>query len=602
MNHISGLKVFNIWKTIVLLGAITVSHCLNGNDCLADIGEKTNAEEDKSTSENITELLENGNALLKSGKFSEALPVWLKVLKSSPDNPNYSFKLGLCYRNSFDKQTKSLPYFKVATSDMTAKYDFYGNSGKEAPFDAIYFLAEAYMYANNPVAAVDFFNLYLDRYNGTPPIDVSHQVRYCLNAQKMINSPLQIKFTNIGNMINTVYTEANPVISIDKTKMLFSSRRLRDDRSNKGQFDKNKGVYSEDIYIADNVKGEWKNAKIFKHNTDQNEAPLAISADGKTVYLNREDKGVYNLYYSTFIDGEWEEPKKLGSNINSAYDESGLSISANGKHLYFTSARAGGQGGTDIYHCELVEGKWGKAKNIGAIANSPYSEVSPYIHPNGKRLYFSSNGFQNISMGGYDIFYTELQDDGSWSIPINVGYPINSTRDDINFFVTPDGDRYVASINKENNYDIFLLKKGRYDASNLKPGTVVEVQTETEVMEILELERIVEQEVEVLEIVEVETEVEKFIEIETEVEVIEIIEVEVDPQIAIAKAEKAKADAQKAEADAQKAKAEAEIKLAEAQKARAQEEIVKAEAEKAKAEAEIMEAKAKVAKAEIKKA
>jgi len=605
-NYIQTINQMKVLNLLLFVAFYFVSISINAQD-LASINkvnsDKSTIAEETSPKVDLKSMVAEGNKLLINKQFGDALPVWLKVLKQVPDNANYNFKLGLCYSNSFDKQTKALAYFKVATSNMTPKYSFNDAETKQAPYDAIYFLAEAYLANNDPENALDYYNFYLDKYDGYPPVSVDKQIRYCLNAKKMLDAPFQIKYSNVGSMVNTAYAEASPVVSIDKTKMFLCSRRLREDKSNKEFTDKNSGRYLEDIYISKSDGTDWQKPEYFKHNTEFNEAPLAISSDGKTMYFKREEKSSTNLYYTTFNNGAWSEPSKLGSGINSSYDESGLTISPDGKALYFSSNRANGQGGSDIFQCTKQEdGKWSKPKNLGEIVNTAFNETAPFLHPNGKSLYFSSNGFHNISMGGYDLFITELQDNGSWSIPKNVGYPINSTRDDKNFYVTPDGSRYVASISKDNNYDIFILGKGRFNPLNVKPGTPVEIQTEFEVMEILELEKEVEKEVEVLEIVEVETEVEKLVEIETEVEVLEIIEVEVDPQIAIAKAELAKAEAEKAIAAAEKAKADAEIRFAAAQEAKAKAEIAKAEEAKAKAEAEIQNAKAKIADAEKSKA
>jgi hypothetical protein len=242
---------------------------------------------------------------------------------------------------------------------------------------------------------------------------------------------------------------------------------------------------------------------------------------------------------------------------------------------------------------------------MGDIINTRGNEVNPFMHPGGNKLYFSSNGWYSKGMGGYDIFFIARQEDGSWSTPQNIGYPINSTRDDMNFYVGANGKRYCTAISDEFNHDIYFLEEGKFDKNNLKPGTVIELQTEVEVMEIIELEKEVEVEVEVLEIMEIETEVEKEVAVEKEVEVVEIIEVEADPAFAKAAAEKAKAEAEikKAEAEiaaAERSKSDAIIKKAEAEIAAA--EKVKAEAELKKAEAEIQTAKAKIADAEKAKA
>ena len=559
----------------------------------------TNEEE---TNSEVESLMAKGNKLLGKGDFYSALPVWLKLVKDDPENSNINFKLGLCYHNSQDKQTKALPYFINAVKSLTGNYNFTSLEERNAPNDAIYFLAEAYRASNQPDHALKHYLIYKDQHEGAPPIRVDEKIRECMNAQKMLKAPLNVKYANAGETVNTGFYEASPVVSIDNNLIFFASARLRKDESNKNKVDPETNRYFTDIYLAQsNGAGGWKKAKLFEHTASGNEAPLCISSDSKTLFFCREEKGETNLYETTLESGIWSPPTQLGSNINSSFDDTGLTLSPDGNTLYFTSTREGGHGKADIYRAtKNADGTWGKASNMGKLVNSSGNELNPFMHPNGKKLYFSSDGWHTKGMGGNDIYFIAMQEDGSWSPPQNIGYPINSMRDDMHFYVAANGQRYCTAISDNFNYDIYSLEEGQFDKANLKPGTVIELQTELEVMDIIELEKEVEKEIEVTEIVEVETEVEKEIEIEKEVEVVEIIEVEKDPAFAKARAEEAKARAEEA-------KALAEIKMAEATKAKseadiitAQAEIKKAEADKIAAEAQLAEANAKIKEAEAK--
>ncbi|MBI4647058.1 MAG: PD40 domain-containing protein [Bacteroidia bacterium] len=554
---------------------------------------------------NLDSLIALGNKLFEKGLFGKALPVWLKVLKADINNANANFKVGLCYWNSYDKQSKALPYFKLASENVSAKYNFYCKELKSAPYDAFFFLGEAYLALNKPDSAIKTYTKYRNLYNGKPVLNADKRIIQCYNAKALSNAPLQVKFTNI-NMVNSGYPETSPVITIYNSAMFYSSCRLREDQSNKDWIDQSTGKYTGDIYYTKkDGSGNWELPVIFEHSTDKDEAPVFISGDGKTLYFRRKDNGNYDLYSSNFQDGVWSAPVAL-SGVNSSYNETGASVTVNGKYMFFSSDREGGYGKYDIYYCiKKSNGKWGKPKNIGITVNSSDNETLPFVQATGDKLYFSSDIPQ--SMGGFDIFFSEMNADSLWSSPINLGYPVNTTGNDMSYYLTSGGTRYCSSLSDKLDYDLFRIEEGQFDASNLKPGTVSEITKELDVMEVVEIEKEIEKEVEVLEIIEKEVIMEK------EVQVVEVMEVEVDnerdPEIvkmemekAKAEAEKAKAEAEAKKADAEKVKAEAEAKKAEAEKVKAEAEAKKADAEKAKADAIIAEAEKKKAEAEIKKA
>ena len=149
----------------------------------------------------------------------------------------------------------------------------------------------------------------------------------------------------------------------------------------------------------------------------------------------------------------------MSSAINSEYWEGNVSLSANERTLYFSSERLGGYGGRDIYISTKNEDDlWSKAVNLGPVINTPYDDESPFIHADDKMLYFSSQGHN--SMGGFDIFVSRLQEDGSWSTPENIGYPISTTGDDKYYVVSADGERGYYSSAKLGGYgqqDIYIV-------------------------------------------------------------------------------------------------------------------------------------------------
>ena len=571
------------------------------------------------------QLYKQGNYLLKKGEFAEALKIWKTVLEKSPNNSDVNFKIGLCYRNSWDEQLKALPYFKKAIAKMTGDYDFSNNKTGAAPYDALYFLAETFLTANKPDSALTYFKYYHDKYLGKPPINVERYLFICINAKNSVKNPRAVKIKSLGKTINTDYSETSPVVKLDNSMLFFSSRRP----GTTNKIDKITGLYSEDIYISTkDAGGKWKDPEPFRFNTGYDERPLFISPDGLTLYFCRNDKGNFDIYQSHFADGVWNAPKSL-SEINSSGNETGLSITADGKQLFFCSDREGGIGKFDIYRCEKkANGRWGVPENIGGPVNTELNEISPYINPNGKTLFFSSNGSPNQGSGGYDVYYSELQKDNynSWGAPQTMGYPINKTRDDIDYYIITGGKRYYATQTDNSSYDLFEVEGGTFDVEAVDAtAEVVTVTKEMNVTEVIETEKKVEKEVDVVQTVETEVEVVKEVNTVDTAALNELkLSAEKKLEMAKAEAEKLKAEAEIAAAERAKAneeiakaneqiaksnaeKAKADAVIAEAEKSKAEEEKLKhlaviAEADRTCAEAEITKAKAAIAASEKSKA
>lgn len=215
-----------------------------------------------------------------------------------------------------------------------------------------------------------------------------------------------------------------------------------------------------------------------------------ISADGKKLYLTGcgwgRDSGC-DLYISEYQDGIWTKPQKLKGNINTDSWESQPCVSADGKELYFVSRR---NGNADIYRSvRNADGTWGTPQNLGEPVNSKGSEMAPFLHPDGRTLYFSSD--KHIGMGGFDLFMSRRNEEGQWQEPVNLGFPINTAGDEINFFVATDGKTAFISSQRENGrggYDIYtfeLPEEIRSDSANylstidiveLNPGDALVLQ------------------------------------------------------------------------------------------------------------------------------
>jgi hypothetical protein len=266
----------------------------------------------------------------------------------------------------------------------------------------------------------------------------------------------------VGSVINNEYPDFSPVLSVDGNALFYTSRRIRPDSSNANVLDIIAGIPHENIYVSyKDREGNWQSPELLNINPKGpgHLASVNVSADGQTLFLYKDDGGDGNIYESVLVGELWSDPVLMGSDINTKSWETHGAITADGSTFYFVSDRSGGFGGRDLYRVvRLPDGSWSKAQNLGNMINTKYDEEGVFIHPNGRTLYFGSVGHN--SMGGFDIFTSELQDDGTWSYPKNVGYPLNTVDDNVFFITTADGRRGYFSSDQFGGYgekDIYFV-------------------------------------------------------------------------------------------------------------------------------------------------
>ncbi len=267
-----------------------------------------------------------------------------------------------------------------------------------------------------------------------------------------------------------------PIISPDDEMALFTRRvKLPPNKNDMFQKSSDKEVF---MYSLKNGN-DFSEAQPmpFPFNQNQNEGGATITADNKHLYYTvcKYVKGntYYNcdIYFSDFINGQWSEIKSIGPNVNQPDTwETQPSVSADGSTLYFVSDRPGGNGGYDIYKtAKGANGEWGKPVNMGKVINSEGNEKTPFIHSDSQTLYFSSadyteNGIEHhghLGLGGYDIFYSRADSLGNWAKPKNIGYPINTEKDETGFFVSTDGKYGYFTSNKLSGmggWDVFYFE------------------------------------------------------------------------------------------------------------------------------------------------
>ncbi|MDA0714848.1 MAG: hypothetical protein O3B83_06245 [Bacteroidetes bacterium] len=413
------------------------------------------------------------NLLMEEGYYNQALELWLQLYNEDPSNANLNYKIGLCYLKSVNEKDKALDYLEYAERARTADYssfnisdyDPYDSRERNAPKETGYYLAEAYL------LNYELDKAHLGFMSAAEGLGKRHQLyepskrglEVTKNAKKQLSNPrMDITIINMGPVINDEYNDFSPVISVDENALFFTSRRLRSDSTNANLVDDRDGQYYEDIYVSyRNRNGEWQDPELLSINEpSQHSATINVSIDGQELYIYKDNDGGGDIYQSALVGETWSYPEKLSSDINSSYWETHSAKSADGNTLYFVSDRPGGYGGRDIYRCvKLPNGQWSKALNLGPKVNTQYDDDAPFIHPDGKTLYFASKGHN--SMGGFDIFNTQIDSRGDWSVPENIGYPINTVDDDVFYVTSADSRRAYFSSDREGGYgrkDIYMVE------------------------------------------------------------------------------------------------------------------------------------------------
>lgn len=359
-------------------------------------------------------------------EYNEALPLYIKLSLLYPSNDNINYRIGRCYLNIPYEKQKSVEYLLKASKNINPDYKEGSLKETRAPKDVFFYLGNAYRINNQLDKAISMYS-YFKSIADSAKYDFSlvrDQITACENAKKLEKTPIDLSFTNLGDEINTRSSELNPVVSGDESTLIFNTQL----------------PFYLAVYCSKKVDGKWSTPINILPDlgVDDDCYPTSLSFDGTELYMYRSNDFLGDIYVSYFKEGKWSKIKKLNNNINTKYWESHASISADGQKLYFTSNRKDSYGGLDIYvSTRKGPNDWGPAINLGPMINSPFNEETPFITADGRKLFFSSLGHKG--MGGYDVFFSELTNSG-WSKAVNVGYPLNTTDDDLFFIPVGKGD------------------------------------------------------------------------------------------------------------------------------------------------------------------
>lgn len=408
------------------------------------------------------------------GDLNEALALYKEANTAKPNDASILFHLGQTYL--------ALNNIDDAVSNLEKSENIDPNAGDELHLD----LGQAYLSYDMLDKAAKELDMYKQKYADNPKqlkeSEVDYYIAQVNTAKQLEAKPVKASISNLGISINSEYDDKAPILANDGKTLIFTSNRpsMSSGKVKEGQtppaFD---NIYSAEW---DSAGHKWGLSYILP---DVNEpysqnAASGLSADGQYMFIfrnNQSDAAGGDIFVAKKShSGTYGSPVTLGHPVNTSYYEDGATLSPDGGTLYFMSEKPGGFGQADIYRSDRMgKTQWSEPVNVGPAINTPYDDGSPYIAPDGKTIFFSSQGHN--SMGGYDIFECTANDSGTWGKAVNLGYPINTVANEKNFMISLDAKTgYFSSDRKggQGGRDIYMVDLSQYsvlasDNANQKP-------------------------------------------------------------------------------------------------------------------------------------
>jgi len=363
--------------------------------------------------------------------YLKAATLYEPLLKDHPDNYNLAAKLGICYLNLDGKKKEALELLKKASKGVVSSEKEYKQTGEKAPRDTYLYLAVAFHRSDSLEQALTYFNDVKKKLSDSDTYQedfINLQIRNCRYAREMKKKPLRILSDYFAPWLKDYPGACNPVLAKNDSVFVFTV--------------KNEGITQ--VYCSYKNKAWGKPVNITKKLGGYNRFYTnSITGNGRMLVMFMDDGGDGNLYYSMRNDTTWTKIKSVGKYVNSIYWEAHGFVTPDGKTMYFSSNRPGGEGELDIWSSQrLADGSWERPVNLGNIINTPYDESTPFFDPENNALLFSSIG--HISMGGYDVFRSIKRGD-SWTQPVGMPYAFNTVQENTNFILNNNAPGFVAS-------------------------------------------------------------------------------------------------------------------------------------------------------------
>ena len=404
-------------------------------------------QDEKTSSE---ELYLDANSYFFFEDYEEALSLYQQVIREIPKNSNLNYRIGICYLNIPGKKNKSIPFLEAATANTSKSYKENSIKEQKAPFDAYFFLGSAYL-ANNQLskakeAFLKFQSLTNKKSSEYDAEMLKLQLETVESSSTIQKQPINFLLSNLGPIVNDRFSNYSPTLSYNGQVLAYTSKRK----------------FYQAVYVTRKNGNDWSTPENItpELETDQNLQTLSLNYDGTELYLYKDDNRDGNIYVSRYRNGRWNPIENLGLNINTKYWEASAAISPDGKTLYFSSNREGGFGELDLYKSSRQpNGSWGAAQNLGSTVNSKYNEIAPSLTSAGTTLFFASDGL--LGLGGYDIYFSNVAKGNQWSKPENLGFPLNTADDDIEFCPIDDGQYGLLARFDEDSYgemDMFKVE------------------------------------------------------------------------------------------------------------------------------------------------
>lgn len=443
----------------------------------------------------IKEIINIADKLFWNEDYQQALHYFEVALSVDNDNAEIIFKTAVCYLHTFQRE-KSLNFIQKADRLDTAQNSHF-----------YYWYANIYQQNYLFDLAIENYYLYLERIKLVTPekedtinskilkkvylkalkiadtrkVEIQNYIKQCNLAKDYLTKPRQYSVENLGPQINSAYSEHSPVISSNDSMLLFCSIKDISENIN-GNFQEEA---LEDIFASYKTKdGKWAERRMRGKyfNTKDNQAAVQLFDNDMKLLIYQYSKHGGDLYISEKKDDKWSIPKSL-VDINTKHNEASAHITADGKTIYFSSDHFNKGNDLDLYKVEMQDdGSWSYPENLGPDINTNDQEDAAFISENGKTLYFSSKGHPGV--GGFDIFRSQWDSTSGWSDPVNLGMPLNTPDDDIYYYLSEKNKGgYLASYRKGGfgMKDIYYISpipkvtvKGKVEGINTTTGEPIE--------------------------------------------------------------------------------------------------------------------------------